>query len=478
LHRDRDSHRRGPSSSQDNPNSPCDPDIDPSSPSGSLFLQYGHDSNASKDGMLLSDDMRMGDKHEVKNSRRKMDRPRKRKRESDSDTENVVDNSIDVESDPIDQILNSRSPADEDSSSSRAAAASNHGLASSRSPDSTANAALANASRGLTTSKLKSPVPEDLSVKSSSEAGNSGELRSPTSHSMTQSNRTVCIGDSSDIADKWQMNSSSGEGYTETNVTSSVRDLEEVMNKHLPAVSSDTDPLRSSLHTDYHSQSVLNFHQKHKSTIQWIGAPSPHSATQDHLSASALLRTLYVHNRESVIRTNVYNPRPQYYGDMQATLLTPPGSTNEPYKDASHFSSVPLNPPARTPPSTYPGVMGSYPTNPISVTMSPNLTDTYSMTPPSSVSPQDKYTLPSYGDQCDTSQFRQYSLDGASHTIPIKPQAYPLPAHANAHNVMSSFDRTQYGAPAYYGATGGFGAYNHAASPTPAHYRETVKNTW
>ena len=114
---------------------------------------------------------------------------------------------------------------------------------------------------------------------------------------------------------------------------------------------------------------------------------------------------------------------------------------------------------------------------PISVTMA-NMSESYSMTPPSSVSPNDKYTSHAspFVDQlhAEGSQYRQYG--DTSLTMPIKPQAYPLPAHANTH--MSVYERgvsaaTQYAATGYYG-TAGFptAAYSHSSSPSP--YRDSV----
>ena len=289
-----------------------------------------------------------------------------------------------------------------------------------------------------------------------------------------------------DVTEKWATPVSNGDAYGDVPTSSSsVRDLEEVMNKHLPSLPSDADSLRSGLHTEFTSSS-LGF-QKHKSTIQWIGSHQHHNSSTsgvgtDTLPATHLLRTLYA-NRESVIRTNVYNPRPQYYGDItQTSLLTPPGSTTDPYKDMSPFSTPQVAPAAKTPPTTY-SLMSGYSSNPISVAMAPNMSavDSYGMTPPSSVSPQEKYASPF--DQCHTdsagASVRQYStLDGPTHAMPIKPQAYPLPAHANSH-MAAAYDRTsQYTASSYYApSAASFPTYNHAASPSPAHYRDSAKNT-
>ena len=420
---------------------------EPSSPDNPLTLLYEGSNSAEDNGMAsLYDEVKYNgadkNKLDTKNiSRRKMDKPRKRKRESECETDNGADPVIDVDNDPnsIENILNSGNDSLHENGASLTGTGSRHSSVPP-SPQDISN-------------KMKSPVPEDLSLKAST----TGTVQSP----ITQA------GSTENTREDWAASSGGTEPYSEVPpTTSSVRDLEEVMNKHLPALPSDAE-LRTGFHSDYtSSQGLLGYHKQHKSTIQWIG--SQHAHNPDHLPATQLLRTLYA-NRESVIRTNVYNPRPQYYGDMQGSLLTPPGQGTESYKDST-FSVPQVNPPSKTPPATYGSLMSAYSSNPISV-MSTNMSESYSMTPPSSVSPQDKYSSP-FTDQChtDTSQYRQY----AESTLPIKPHAYPLPAHVNT----AAYDRSgaQYAAAGYYAQTGSFPAYSHTSSPSPAHYRDATKN--
>ena len=378
-----------------------------------------------------------------------MDRPRKRKRDSDSDCEEGVENHVISQSLSIDSILGTNhmeASQRENGAMTAAAAIAATGTDSAHSSVPTSPQELS--------SKIKSPVPEDLSMKSSHPAA----VQSPSTqpHTPTSTN-----------SDKHgQANSDS---YSEVGaVTSSVRDLEEVMNKHLPAIQQESDQLRTGFHSDFSSsQSALAF-QKHKSTIQWIGSQQP---TGEQLVATNFLRHLYA-SRESVIRSNVYNPRPQYYGDMQSNLLTPPASDS--YKDQA-FSTSPLTSAAKSP-STY-AVMPTYTTNPITVAMSTPMAEGYvNMTPPSSVSPQEKFQSP-FADQCFTdgvsSPYRQYQEN--SHPMPIKPQAYPLPAHAHP----TSYDRsnTQFASPSYYGHAPGFPTYNHVPSPNSSQYRDATKTT-
>lgn len=457
-----DQERRGSkrkhTSSQDNTG--CVQDmvaVEPSSPTNSLALLYQSAVNDDTNTLnhIYNDDLKYnGEKQRVdtKNSRRKMERPRKRKRESDTEIENQIDPIIEVDNPvSIETMLNGNSgePTVQENGASLSVTGSSHSSLPA-SPQDIVN-------------KLKSPAPEDLSLKAS-------HINSVSSPAQSN-NATPNLSDTS--TEKWPNTSTStnSDVYPEVSTsTSSVRDLEEAMNKHLPALSSDTvEHLRTGFHGDYASaQGLLGFH-KHKSTIQWIG--SQHSQTPE-MTATHLLRTLYA-NRESVIRTNVYNPRPQYYADMQPSLLTPPG----PGTESSPFTTPQVNQ-AKTPPSTYGIMPAGYSSNPISVTMSAgNLSEPYSMTPPSSVSPQDKYCAP-YSDQCHAeAQIRSYT-DGTNLSIPVKPQAYPLPAHANAH--MSAYDRSaQYSGGNYYPSSGSFAAYSHASNPTPAHYRDATKNcTW
>ena len=436
------------------------------SPHSELSLLYQTSANDDS----FTDDSKYGlDKNKLdsKNSRRKMERPRKRKKESDSDGEgasegNNVPDHADTEnasSPTIETLLNGVSECEQSEIDN---AGANVSLPSQSGSNNVPT------SPKTVVPLIKSPMPEDLSQKDGV-TPNSVHKQSPdaAANSSYTPNGTV------EMTDKWASPTNPSNYSDIPTSTSSVRDLEEVMNKHLPDVSSEVESLRGGLHSDF-SPSSLSF-QKHKSTIQWIGSQHHTSAATDSLPATQLLRSLYA-NRESVIRSNVYNPRPQYYGDVQSSLLTPPGSTSDPYKDVSPFSAPQVAPAAKTPPTTY-SIMSNY-SNAISVAMAPNMTESYGITPPSSVSPQEKYASPF--DQCHAesgaSQLRQYPLEGSTHPMPIKPQAYPLPAHANAH--MTAYDRSaQYSATSYYSATPSFPSYNHTTSPAPAHYHESAKNT-
>lgn len=332
------------------------------------------------------------------NSRRKSDRPRKRKRESESD--DVLESSSTLEdAESTGEVERIESPTTE-------------------------------ASTGKT-------VAQDLSVKTT-------DLISTETTTSNQDNKWL------PPSQQQQQCTTESQTYT-NNTTSSVRDLEEVMNKHLPAVTNENDQIRSTYENSSSSSSTDYNYNKHKSPIQWIG--SQHTTATETLPATNLLRSLYA-NRESVIRSNVYNPRPQYYNDVQSSLLTPPATT-ETYKDNTfHNSTTQLN--NKQSPTPY----LPYGSN---NTIMP---ESYNITPPASVSPQDKYST-HYGntniESCTDAAYRQYT-----DSLPIKPQAYPLPAHTS-----SSYERAvqQYSSGSYYGH-GGF--YNH--TPTPAHYHDGTKN--
>ena len=468
------------------------------SPHNALSLLY---QTSVADESYLDEKYGISDKNKLdaKNSRRKMERPRKRKKESESDGDGGTGDTITDLDNPgspsLETILNGTADSETQSEPGVVTSAV---VSSSAASHHSASSEVGSPSSLSVSSKLKSPtgtttVPEDLTVKNGN--GNRTPTTTPVgvqSPGITPSrhNASYASQNSDAVGEKWATPATNGESYGDVPTSSSsVRDLEEVMNKHLPALPSEADSLRSGLHAEFTSSS-LGF-QKHKSTIQWIGshhqhhqhhnASSPGVAT-DTLPATHLLRTLYA-NRESVIRTNVYNPRPQYYGDItQTSLLTPPGSTTDPYKDMSPFSTPQVAPAAKTPPTTY-SLMSGYSSNPISVAMAPNMStgDSYGMTPPSSVSPQEKYASPF--DQCHADgtggSVRQYPLDGTTHAMPIKPQAYPLPAHANAHMAAAAYDRTgQYTGSGYYTpSAASFPTYNHAASPSPVHYRDATKNS-
>ncbi|GIY37090.1 protein trachealess [Caerostris darwini] len=160
----------------------------------------------------------------------------------------------------------------------------------------------------------------------------------------------------------------------------SVKELEDVMNKHLPSEGAK-GPQRS--------------------TIQWIGAP------QTTLPASSLLRQIYV-NRESVIRSGTHLTRPPaaYYEPQGPT----PPASGDPYPDQGQFM-LSGNVIAA---AGYSGGGGSY-------------MDAYSaMTPPASVSPRDHPGI------SETAAFSEAAAAAAAAAIPhmhhpYLPEGAPLP---------------------------------------------------
>ncbi|CAH1791756.1 unnamed protein product [Owenia fusiformis] len=263
----------------------------------------------------------------------------------------------------------------------------------------------------------KSPSPQDLSIRSNDTTSH----HQVSSQADTPSNESWGKGTE---AERGYSETTEGERYSEG--PNSVRDLEAAMTRHLPTSSThlvSSELQNAVLVSDYAAL------QKQKSTIQWIGSQQ-HLYDSAPLPASNLLRQLYA-NRESVIRSN---PRPQYY--TESSLLTPPGGEN-------HLTLGQLSSKSQ-----------ANLTTPITVS---NMADSgYNITPPSSVSPSEKflYSEPFPG---DSSQFRAYS-ESVSHGVPIKPHAYPLPAHNHSYDRCGS----QYpSVPGYYA---GFPPY------TPGHY--------
>lgn len=352
-------------------------------------VDRGCDSPAEAETGYYADDTN-GDKiKDFKNSRRKMGRPRKRKRAPSPDNlsrPNSVDN----------EHFKSKSPT-------------------------------------VNGDKIISPLPEDLSIRSL----NNGIDNSRGSTPADNENRE------SPIHEAWDR---SGSVASTSNSVSNVRDLEQAMNKHLPAYSTSNET--ESTYNEYPtSQSP-----KHRSTIQWVGSQQPQQP--EPLPASTLLRHLQVYaNRESVIRTNIYNQsRPQYYSDMQSSMLTPPNDT---YKDQSPFTAPQSKSPMN---SMYP------------ITSYPNAHAGYSITPPTSVSPHEKYTSPfseaSFTDS-NSNQLKFYS-DGVTQAMPIKPQAYPLSGAVYDRNA------SQYSKFSYYGSSG-YNPYAQAGL-TEDHFRKTSTN--
>lgn len=281
--------------------------------------------------------------------------------------------------------------------------------------------------------------------------------------------------------------------------TSSVHDLEEAMNKHLPLPAAQTNA-NPDHHSTSSSSSLGYGHpasglQKHRSTIQWIGAHNQHSVVGSELSASSLLRSLYP-SRESVIRTNVYSSRSQYY-DIQNALLTPPGGggntgagggPGEIYKDV--FALSLLNH-SKTPPDSSYGLTNCYSSSPLGIGMPANMVtagnDAYAMTPPSSVSPQESY-MSQFLDHLHADRatmMQQYCAgNGAARdaalAMPVRPQAYALPAAAHVGSQLAPYDypMAAYPTSSYYPSNVGMATYNYmtGGGGGPAHYRDAMKN--
>ena len=374
-----------------------------------------------------------GEKRDLKNSRRKMDKPRKRSR-------------LDSSSDPEMNIGHSQSKIDNGRESSEYEAMMDEDERQEPPPPNAVDLTSlpTNSSPQEALSLVKSPAPEDLSVRTSQ----SSILQSSGSLASHGSNEKWSAGVSTDNTG----------GIPVRNST--VHDLEEIMNKHLPVMPSGTDS-RQSYPTEYDSSlnsTNINFPQKHRSTIQWIGSQHP---PHEHLPASTLLRTLYA-NRESVIRSNVYKCSQSYNeGSVQNNLLTPPGS------DHSQVTTT------KSPP-----VSGSYVPVPVSMANSHN--ETYSMTPPSPVSPHEKYHSACPDQSYQESVMRQCGADhSASHGMPIKPQAYPLPAHTNSHLAIYGRTGVPYEATDYFSSSTPFSGYPTLGTGH-ATYTDAQKNgtTW
>lgn len=162
----------------------------------------------------------------------------------------------------------------------------------------------------------------------------------------------------------------------------SVRELEDAMNKHLPhnppdSSNSPSDVLMLKSFAPTASSSPQPSTPSTRHSIQWIGgAPTA-------LPATTLLRQIYV-SRESVIRSGAHASRHGCYGDVQGTLPTPPGGQSETYSDAAQMMLQ-----SKLSADAYGVISGFSP----SVTSSAGgyVDSCNAMTPPSSVSPRDKF---------------------------------------------------------------------------------------
>ncbi|XP_041353055.1 protein trachealess-like [Gigantopelta aegis] len=327
---------------------------------------------------------------DLKYSRRKMEKPRKRKQEFD-----IEETFLDKESIP------SQTYCDNSFSDLVGRNIEQSMQCVSHSPE-------------LMCPPMTSPIPQDLSLKST------------TSESLGEGHSD------------WRRTSSSDhQSMTGVIASSSVKELEAVMNRHLPVISCNH------YNTDLSHKSArpVGGQAQKKSTIQWIGSQP---ATTETLPATNLLRSIYA-NRESVIRTNT---RPGYYTEMPVNMLTPPGS--ESYKDQSHSFSISSTPVTHKSNGSY-NVTSNYSSSPVSLSMTTPI-DSYGITPPSSVSPREKLQSPfaetqSYAETSVVS-CANISSDPLSSRQVMKqatPHTYQLVAAATSQDYCGA----KYGAPSF-----------------------------
>ncbi|XP_048734136.2 protein trachealess-like isoform X2 [Ostrea edulis] len=280
-----------------------------------------------------------------KNSRRKMDKPRKRQRGS-------IDSESLIFPDSFGQEISNSS----DSLHRRLSCASLMHDNDSVSPP--LNGYHSHSESPKCLEDYSMPAPEDLS------------LRSPNTRQDTLTNiqRKNC----------WQ--SSSGVDQNGNCNMSSVKFLEDVMNKHLPNLSQltnhDIKSVSATMSNVITSNVVSNSLNKQQSQIQWTG-----SETEIH-PASNLLRTLHA-KRESVIRSS--NSSRTFPVDSTAiNMLTPPGNDGLKEQLTLNIPQISVNAKG--------SVLPSY-TSASHLTVS-TASESFNMTPPSSVSPTEKLVSP------------------------------------------------------------------------------------
>ncbi|KAG8186224.1 hypothetical protein JTE90_008751 [Oedothorax gibbosus] len=213
----------------------------------------------------------------------------------------------------------------------------------------------------------------------------------------------------------------------------SVRDLEDVMNRHLPQhngspVDGSPDVL---MLKSFPPTSGSPTHQQQR-PIQWIGGPPAPAA----LPATTLLRQIYV-SRESVIRSAA-GTRHGCYPD--GTLPTPPGGPDPPYDLMLSQSSGKLS-------DSSPGGYGS---------TSSYLDNCNAMTPPSSVSPRDNFNeAAAVAAAAAMPHMRHYVTDPNSlQHLPLKPhQLFVHPGnldHPGAYGHPQQTDQSLYHHPSSF----------------------------
>lgn len=279
-----------------------------------------------------------------KNSRRKMDRPRKRQRGSLDSDSLIFSDSYGAEVSSPGHIIQRQL--------SCSSLMHNHTNDSSPVDDYHSHSASPKCLEDY-----GMPAPEDLS------------LRSLGARQENMTNRKNC----------W--NSPCGADQNGNRNMPSVKFLEDVMNKHLPNLSQlsnhDVKQSSASLSDDITSGDIVsNSMNKQQSPIQWTGTES-----ETH-PASNLLRTLYA-KRESVIRSS-NNSRSLSMESSALNMLTPPG--NDSFKEQLTLNIPQISVNAKG------SVLPSY-TSASHQTVS-TVNESFNMTPPSSVSPTEKLVSP------------------------------------------------------------------------------------
>lgn len=279
-----------------------------------------------------------------KNSRRKMDRPRKRQRGSLDSDSLIFSDSYGAEVSSPGHIIQRQL--------SCSSLMHNHTNGSSPVDDYHSHSASPKCLEDY-----GMPAPEDLS------------LRSLGARQENMTNRKNC----------W--NSPCGADQNDNRNMPSVKFLEDVMNKHLPNLSQlsnhDVKQSSASLSDDITNGGIVsNSMNKQQSPIQWTGTES-----ETH-PASNLLRTLYA-KRESVIRSS-NNSRSLSMESSALNMLTPPG--NDGFKEQLTLNIPQISVNAKG------SVLPSY-TSASHQTVS-TVNESFNMTPPSSVSPTEKLVSP------------------------------------------------------------------------------------
>lgn len=401
--------------------------------------------------------------HDSKNSRRKMERPRKRKREELDSEDEVFPDSPSSAGQTLSAAAADVAITDAIRQGLRTSDNIRQGLTNADS-----SKTLRPPSRGAVTSASS---PEDLSLKSATSAEVTGQ-KSQSSGSHPPSSLSSPVIQVSELdtptSSHWHGSGAGGGprgtptrtsgvamGYNTgvSEVTpSAVKELEAVMNRHLPFLETGHSPLHTDASLPVRSggqgrSGASNSYPAHnkKSTIQWVGSHSSQAPPTDSMTASTFLRSLY-ESRESVIRSSgscssttaannnnnnnngLCNSSVEVGGGHRGghvyndvtNMLTPPGDS---YKMAMLGMEKAGGPPAFSIPSIVISTASSSST-PSSSLASPHsslkcvpgygsqlarggyplalnlalpcggLSDSYGMTPPSSVSPQDKLTSP------------------------------------------------------------------------------------